>query len=171
MKAGGVFSFLRMTLSVQTEMLRSIEIYQSKTRNETADSGTGLCWPVSLRADFQAGMDAYNRKDFGTAYREFLPLAEQGDAKAQFSLGLMYYNGYGVPEDDAEAVQWFRLAAKQGLAEAQYKLGLMYYNGWGVPQDYAKAVRWYRLAAEQGDPNAQYKLELMYESGKGAPKD
>jgi TPR repeat protein len=66
-----------------------------------------------------------------------LPIAEQGDASAQYNLGVMYANGYGVPQDYAEAVRWYRLAAGQGNAKAQYNLGLMYYNGEGVPQDYA----------------------------------
>ena len=64
----------------------------------------------------------------------------------------------GVPEDDVEAVRWYRLAAEQGLALAQYNLGVMYDNGEGVPEDDVEAVRWYRLAAEQGLALAQYNL-------------
>ena len=67
----------------------------------------------------------------------------------------MYADGEGVPEDDAEAVRWYRLAADQGLANAQYNLGVMYADGEGVPEDDAEAVRWYRLAADQGLANAQ----------------
>ena len=62
----------------------------------------------------------------------------------------MYATGEGVPEDDAEAVRWYRLAAEQDDASAQYFLGFAYANGRGVPEDYAEAVRWYRLAAEGG---------------------
>ena len=62
----------------------------------------------------------------------------------------MYANGEGVPEDDAEAVRWLRLAADQGHADAQHNLGWMYANGEGVPEDDAEAARWYRLAADQG---------------------
>jgi hypothetical protein len=82
----------------------------------------GFLWPVSLLADFQTGVDAYNRGDYATAYREFLPLAKQGDAKAQNNLGVMYDNGLGAPQDYAEAVRWYRLAAEQGVAEAQNNL-------------------------------------------------
>ena len=57
--------------------------------------------------------------------------AEQGNASAQFELGLMYANGVGVPQDDAEAVKWYRLAAEQGYASAQLELGRMYANGAG----------------------------------------
>ena len=65
-----------------------------------------------------------------------LPIAEQGYAPAQYNLGIMYDNGYGVPQDYAEAMKWYRLAAEQGHTDAQYNLGLMYDNGRGVPQDY-----------------------------------
>ena len=61
--------------------------------------------------------------------------AEAGDAEAQFNLGTVYADGEGVPQDDAEAARWFRLAADQGLGEAQNNLGFMYDTGRGVPQD------------------------------------
>ena len=81
----------------------------------------------------------------------------------------MYSGGQDVPEDDAEAVRWYRLAAEQGYANAQYNLGLMYDNGDGVPEDDAEAVRWYRLAADQGNTSAQYNLERLSDGGEGAP--
>ncbi len=80
-----------------------------------------LLWPVTLLADVQAGRDAYNRRDYVTAYREFLPLAQQGDSSAQTNLGLMYDNGWGVPQDDVEAVRWYRLAAAQGDASDAFE--------------------------------------------------
>ena len=83
----------------------------------------------------------------------------------------MYDNGEGVPEDDAEAVRWYRLAAEQGTAAAQFNLGIMYDNGEGVPEDDAEAVRWYRLAAEQGTAAAQFNLGRMYANGEGVPED
>ena len=76
--------------------------------------------------------------------------AEQGDADAQFNLGLMYDIGKGVPQDYQEAVKWYRMAAEQGYADAQYFLGLSYATGEGVPENDAEAVKWYRKAAEQG---------------------
>ena len=59
----------------------------------------------------------------------------------------MYGTGRGVPQDDAEAVKWYRLAAAQGSALGQYNLGVRYYNGEGVPQDYVQAYKWFNLAA------------------------
>ncbi len=122
-------------------------------------------------ADFKAGVEAYQRGDYATALTKFRPLAQQGNAKAQFNLGLMYAKGRGVPQDDAEAVRWYQLAAEQGDAGAQYNLGVMYDLGRGVPQDDAEALRWYRRAAEQGDADAQHNLGLMYAKGRGVPRD
>ena len=102
---------------------------------------------------------------------ELHALAEQGDAVAQFNLGVMYENGRGVPQDDAYAGGWYRLAADQGYADAQFNLGIMYAFGVGMPQDYAEAVRWYRLAADQGHAPAQGNLGDMYADGQGVPKD
>ena len=101
----------------------------------------------------------------------FLRAADQGDATAQYNLGDAYRRGEGVPEDDAEAVRWYRLAAEQGHARAQNSLALMYAEGKGVPQDYAEAVRWYRRAADQGHARAQNNLGVRYAEGEGVPQD
>ena len=122
-------------------------------------------------ADLGAGVEAYRRGDYAAALREFRPLAEQGDASAQFFLGLMYDNGEGVPEDDRQAVYWYRKAAEQGNAGAQVNLGVMYANGEGVPEDGRQAVYWYRKAAEQGNADAQSLLGGAYALGKGVPED
>ncbi len=107
----------------------------------------GLATPS--QADFQAGVAAYSRGDFATALQEFKPLAEQGDARAQYLLGVMHHKGWGIPQNDAEAAKWTRLAAEQELAEAQNNLGFMYGTGRGVPQDYVQAHMWYNLAASR----------------------
>ena len=83
----------------------------------------------------------------------------------------MYRNGEGVPQDDAEAVRWYRLAADQGYSPAQTTLGNMHINGIGVAQDLAESARWYRLAADQGLAVAQYNLANMYRDGRGVAQD
>jgi TPR repeat protein len=93
--------------------------------------------------------------------------AEQGAPQAQFSMGVLYANGDGVPRDERRAAAWYRSAAEQGDASAQNNLGVMYANGQGVQQDDAQAVRWYRCAAQQGHALAQYNLVGMYRSGRG----
>ena len=157
---------------------RSSEIAVEATHDTggTADEGRhlifgffALCMPAL--ADLAAGKQALKNGDYATALKEFLPLAEQGDAEAQFILGSMYREDLGVPQDDKEAVRWYRLAAEQGLALAQYNLGNMYRDGHGVPQDDKEAVRWYRLAAEQGLADAQSVLGLAYATGHGVPQD
>ncbi len=103
-------------------------------------------------AGFAEGVAAYKRGDYETALRELRPLANQGNAEAQFNLGGMYDKGEGVPQDDTEAVKWYRKAAEQGYAEAQYSLGLMYVKGWGVPQGHVRTHMWFNLAASRLPP-------------------
>ncbi|BBF13005.1 hypothetical protein NTHiID20_04950 [Haemophilus influenzae] len=124
-------------------------------------------WADTLEQQFQQGLTAYEQSDYQTAFKLWLPLAEQGNADAQFNLGLMYYNGRGVKQDDFEAVKWFRKAAEQGDADAQFNLGVMYAKGQGVKQDDVEAVKWYRKAAEQGYADAQAVLGFSYILGKG----
>jgi len=123
----------------------------------------------STWADWDDGVAAYKRGDYVTAYQEFRPLAEQGDAKTQFNLGIMYANGVGVTENDIEAVNWYHKAAEQGYADAQASLGFMFDNGEGVPVNDAQAVKWYRKAAVQGHADAQNNLGVMYSTGEGVP--
>lgn len=108
-------------------------------------------------------------------YADALPLlraaAEQSNASAQVSLGLMYEAGEGVAEDDAEAVRWYRVAADQGDATAQNNLGWMFQNGKGVAEDDAEAVKMYRAAAVQGNAAAQNNLGVMYAKGNGVAED
>ena len=112
-------------------------------------------------ADFDKGLVAARAGDFVTALAEWKPLAEQGDAVAQFYLGVMYANGEGVLEDDKEAVKWFKLAAEQGYAKAQYNLGLMYDNGEGVIQDNVYAHMWCNIAASNGSENAKKGKDIL----------
>ena len=126
---------------------------------------------VSWSADLQKGVTAYQNGNYATALREWTPLAEQGSAKAQFALGLMYANGQGVLQEHKTAVKWWKFSANQGYAVAQFNLGYMYDEGKGVPQDYKTAVKWYRLAAEQGNVPAQLNLGIMYDEGRGGIQD
>jgi TPR repeat protein len=100
-------------------------------------------------------------QDYAEAVRLYSLAAAQGNALAQYNLGLMFENGQGVAQDYAEAVRLYSLAAEQGLAGAQDNLGWMVQNGLGVAQDRAEAIRWYRLAAAQGNALAQANLEEL----------
>ena len=87
--------------------------------------------------------------------------AESGWAPDQYTLGMMYAQGNGVPEDDAEAVRWYRMAGENGHASAQHNLGVMYAEGKGVEKDDKEAVKWYRKAAEQGHKEAKAALKKL----------
>jgi len=78
-----------------------------------------IAFMATARADFQDGFAAADRGDYATALREWRPLAEQGDASAQYNLGLMYDKGQGVPQDYVQAHLWYNLAAAQGTEKAR----------------------------------------------------
>ena len=131
---------------------------------------TVLAVPVAW-AGYVEGKNAYKKGDYTTALREWRPLADQGDAFAQFGLGEMYSRGHGVAQDYVQALKWYRKAADQGNASAQSNLGFMYGEGQGVAQDYAEALKWYRKAADQGDAVGQFILGGMYYNGQGVAQD
>ncbi len=106
--------------------------------------------PVAA-GQFEDAVDAHRRGDYLTALRLIRPLANDGDAVAQYNLGLMYTTGQGVSQDYVMAAIWFRKAAEQGYALAQSNLGVFYRDGRGVQRDHAEAVIWFRKAADQGD--------------------
>jgi V8-like Glu-specific endopeptidase len=109
--------------------------------------------------------------DYATALRRLSPLAEKGDARAQFDIGFMHAYGWGVQRNPAEAIAWYRKAADQGLQVAQHFLGLAYANGEGVRPDEAEAARWFARAAAQGFAQSQFLLGLLTLDGKGVAKD
>ena len=106
---------------------------------------------MNASADLPKGAIAYKSGDYATILREFRPLAEQGNADAQFMLGGMNNNGQGVPQDYKTAAKWYSLAAEQGDAGSQYSLGLMYGIGKGIIQDFVYAHMWGNLAASNGN--------------------
>jgi clan AA aspartic protease (TIGR02281 family) len=114
---------------------------------------------------------AYEHGDYATEYRLLRPLADQGNAAAEYGLGFMYAHGYGVPQDYTEAAKWYRLAADQGDMRAQNSLGQMFRLGKGVPQNDGEAFKWFRFAAELGEPLAQYNIGVMYHDGQGVSQN
>ena len=126
---------------------------------------------IKQRVPLEHAFAALRQSDDATALRLLRPLAEQGNAEAQYNLGAMYGNGLGVPVNNDEALKWQRLAADQGHAKAQFTLGLIYREGLGVPKNDVEAAKWYRLSADQGDPEAQYLLAGLYARGAGVPQN
>ena len=120
---------------------------------------------------FDEGMRAADRGDFARAPTVWQPLAQQGDAAAQFNIGILYEYGLGVVQDYAEAVACYRMAALQGNAAAQFSLAVMYSKGRGVPQDPGEAAKLYREAAERGHAPAQNNLGIKLSTGEGVARD
>ena len=119
------------------------------------------CTGVSASADYQKGVNAYKSGDYATALRQFQPLAELGNVRAQTMLASMYEEGKGVPQNNKTAVQWYRLAAKQGNAAAQLNLGVRYHIGEGVKKNDINAYMWWSKAADQGHKKAKKFLSVI----------
>jgi TPR repeat protein len=108
---------------------------------------------------------------YKVAYKAWLPLAEEGYAKAQAALAWMYHTGNGVPKDLNKAFQWYKKAAEQEHAIAQNNLAVMYENGLGTKVDKKAAAKWYRESADSGYSFAQYNMGRMYAEGIGVKQD
>ena len=126
---------------------------------------------VSAAEALHRGHEANEPKDYAEAMRWYRKAADQGDAGAQVSIGLLYADGHGVTQDFAQAMSWYRKAADQGNATAQVNIGVLYVSGHGVTQDFAQAMTWYRKAADQGDASAQFNIGALYASGHGVTQD
>ncbi|MFO1079536.1 MAG: retroviral-like aspartic protease family protein [Reyranellaceae bacterium] len=117
------------------------------------------------------GVAAARQGDYATALKLWQPLAEQGNASAQYNIGLMYDRGNGVAQDFRQAMEWYRKAAAQGHARSMNNIGVLYQRGQGVARSDTEALAWYRKAAEKGSAPAQYNLGTMYERGEVVPRD
>lgn len=139
---------------------------------------TGLTIPGGLNAPAEAPTGGYDdalaaleAKDYARALTLLRPLAEQGMARAQSNLGVLYWQGLGTPADPIEAARWLEKAAAQGNANAEYGMGLLLREGRGVPKDALRAAGYFNLASAQDHPDARFNLATMYENGEGVPMD
>ena len=108
-----------------------------------------------------AGLAAYDAGDYHAAAKEWLPLAEKGDARAQVAVAGLYEAGLGVPRDYRAAAQWYRAAATQGDAVAALNLGSYYRRGFGVERDPAMAFYWFSVAAAAGNEWAKAQRDAV----------
>ena len=146
----------------------------SKKEAETATAATATPEVAAPRAeaeDLVSAEAAYKRGDYATVLLLMRPLAEGGNALAQNYMGILYDNGHGMPQDDAQAVAWYQKAADQGDPRAEINVGEAYETGRGVPRDMRQAVKWFRKAADQGHPPAELKVGSLYAAGRGVPQD
>jgi len=115
-------------------------------------------WPESSQASQRSSQLQLQRAQ-PQSLADLRKLADQEDAEAQYQMGVRFHNGEGVPQDDAQAMQWFLRAAEQGHVTAQSALGAYYWAGRGVPEDLSKAYFWSEIALAEGDENSKSRLE------------
>ncbi len=118
-----------------------------------------------------AGQTAYAAGRFIDALRIWRPLAENGDPRAAYGLGLLYDLGQGVGQDAAAAYVWYRRAAEAGFVLAEFNVAVMCDSGLGTPRNPAEAALWYASAAAHGNARAEYNLAQLYQAGEGVPRN
>ena len=143
------------------------DVRQIRMRDIAEKGGALHCitWNIKL------GKQKNYKKHSDLVFDELKPLAEQGDAEAQFKLAQCYDEGRTVEKDFTKVVEWYTKAAEQGNVGAQNNLGRCYEKGKGVEKDQKRAIEWYTKAAEQGALGAQYNLGACYYRGDGVEKD
>lgn len=122
----------------------------------------GAIAPASAQGQsLQRGAELEARGDYEGAFREWMPLAEKGNAVAQYYIGLMFDYGKGVREDDAVGAYWLKRSAEQGHVDALLILGDNYFKGRGVPKNWKESVRLLRLAEASAPHGAKLQLDLI----------
>jgi TPR repeat protein len=141
-------------------------------RPRTAALALLLALAVSpVRAGYDEGLAAYQKRDWATAIREFKPLAAQGNSAAQARLGRILFEGLGGTRDDVEALKLLNAAAVAGEPLAQHWLGSAYFNGRAVPKDVSQALVWFGRAADKGQPESLHAMGEIHFNGLGINKD
>lgn len=102
--------------------------------------------------------ELYLREDFLSALYYYKLAAEMGNNKALEMIACMYDNGFGVPQNDKEAIKWYLKAAERGNVVALYNIGWIYEHGRSIPQNIEEAIWYYKLAAELGCDDARIRL-------------
>lgn len=117
------------------------------------------------------GTVSFYHENYREAQQFLSKASEQGDASAQYYLGIMYLNGYGVPINYKEAVRLFTLSTEKNYASSQIALGVLFIQGIGVPQNFKRAAILFTQAAKQGNLDAQGILGWIYKYGVGVPEN
>lgn len=144
---------------------------QSTYTKENLAAAEELAKVGDAEAQSNLGVMLASNGDYQQAAYWYKQAALAGISTAMYNLGVLYFNGQGVPKDYSIAHRWFDSAARRGNAYAQLQLGLMSLTGQGMPKDPNQEFYWYQKAAEQGLPAAQYDLAVMYHNGDGIQRN
>ena len=133
---------------------------------------------AGANADFASGKAAFERRDYGRAYRELLSDAQNGNAEAEYMIGEMTADGLGTGRSYELAARWYALSAAKGYIPANVTLGILYLYGAGtedetgaIRADPTRAAGYLKVAADADDKEAQYLMGQLYMSGDGVPQD
>ena len=137
---------------------------QNELRQKMADI-------IQFKPPANAPEESKSRPTFIHSFSETKLLADNGDARAQFDLALMYHLGEGVSQNNAESVKYWRLLAMRGHPVSQYNLGASYLRGIGVQMNYLKAFNWFRRSAMQKHIDGLFGMGTMYLNGYATPID
>jgi len=133
-------------------------------------TGTALSYENN-DAEYSKGAASFSKGDYITALNLWLPLAQNGDPAAQYSIGLLYDQGSGVKKNTERAIDYLQSAADQGLPAAQYYLAIKYYNAFDVKKNAYKARQLLLGAAQQEHLKAQFQLANLYAKGEGGSEN
>lgn len=122
--------------------------------------------PPEGQAGFEAGMQAFQERDYPRALEALLQAAEAGHREAQFLCGQLYQRGLTAAADEKRALAWYKRSAKLGFVPAQMACAAMYEGGNGTAMNMKRALYWYEQAAKQGSIPAQLKCGRMYYCGR-----
>ena len=111
--------------------------------------------------DFQEGLDAIYETNYKKAMRKLMPLAESGHAAAQYNIGVMHEWGNGVPQDNSQALRWYKRSAERFHKDAQNNLGALYSKGEGTEQNFIEALKWFIISAENGSEGGQKNIRIL----------
>ena len=136
------------------------------------EKSKSLALKGDAKEQLRQGYECYLEKNYTQAFEWWKKSAIQGKARAQYNLGVAYYEGWGVEKDYKQAVYWWRKSAIQGNADAQCSLGTIYDIGKpSVKKNYDRAVYWNVLSANQGHREAELWLKVKeHKDSKGIKK-
>jgi len=182
-KRSALLDNIDKTVTCRSQTLYEIQFTTSKHWEEARQNAAPKPPPVVVAEDFDAkglsaaemvkrGKNAYQAERWGVAEKWFRKAADLGDVGGMTGMSWIYFNGKGVPRDDAQGMRWVRMAADHGNTDAMLSLGIDYAHGWsGLPQDYTEAMRWSRKAADLGSGKGMMDVAELYQEGHGVPQD
>ncbi|EGS1995523.1 sel1 repeat family protein [Vibrio vulnificus] len=113
----------------------------------------------------------YHEEEYQQALPLYQKLAEKGDAIALYYLGVMYFDGEGVEQDQKKGNEYYLASAQKGDEDAMFQLAFSYNDGLGIEQDFKQANHWFASAAEKGHALATFNLGVSYLQGEGVARD